>query len=1287
MKKFILIILTIGVLLSGTLAYFLVRSLNADNYQQQIISAVSELTGRKMIVSGKTSFKWVPMPTLVMNGVSLSNHSGSDTPQMITADSLQVQIEWGSLFKSPLVVKNVELVNPTLKLERLASNRANWDFPFFTAPDADISDSHFLGEAQNAGNIKIDRLNIKNGTVLYDNKVTGQTGTLKNINGDIIISALKGPYQFDGSILIGTKTYTGTIKSDALKNDTATKISSVIKEKDSGLNLEFNGEIALYDPKKIISGDASFAVTKPDILLSAFGIEVLSPVLKQSAVGNFALDITPIENKLNNLNLNFGTDNNLFSLILTIIHTQKTAVAEASYRGEIAVNELNYDTFKPYFDKVNWTTIGTTIWPDIQMNVNIPQVIMPTGTVKNVQGVFTSNKNQFEFNSAKAVLPGNTPIVFRVNNGMNNDVPYIQAHINGNTTNAEPLLSFLNIKTPEALQLSAKAPDKKSPSASLPIEKVIKSIEADTTITWAANTIAAELKTLNIDNTSVTGSFGFATDSRKKAAFNLAVKNLNTNTYTGWTETKEKTPLSAIPNIIKQTLAKATYLADADIAFNFVFDTLTWHNLPITKGALSGTVKDGQLTLSNAEFSGVATAALRTAGVISNIGTPTAGVNNLSFSFSASQLPLFLGRAGLTSTLPLFNKADQTKIAGSITNTDNLWKSNVMAQLNESELKLNGTVALTEDAIRFQDFNFNIAHPNFHKFLALINIDSKPVENLNGALRTQGILNGTTDNFTLSNADINVGIQKMTGNLTYADNGTKKLTVNVSSPALEAERILPKMTKLKETNGTFSKKTFDFSKWDNWDISLTLNAGRLIYKVLDLNDAKLGFSFKDKVFTLSQFSGIQRGNSNAKFNTSGTLSYVSTPTLKANIEVSDLAVRPDFMIINKFSYGGGKMGIKGSFDTSGSSIADMVDNLNGNGATIFADGQFIGLDLAKVAPLVETATRQNMPKDTFDTQMQRITNLGKTPVQSASGIFSIAKGIVRFMDMTIKTPTATATPTQISWNIPASVLNISAPFQINGLTGYPPLIFNIDMNKTQKSYGVDYSDLSNMVSGLIQKDVYAKEQAEQQMAAALAEQERINKETAFKQTIEQARQAVQQASESVKESADDTAKALMQNALDALSIVNQLLMKENRTTQQNAMILEQARLAILKAQEAQKAAAEGATDYTNTLKKMITTATQMIAKMEQMGQTLSHIVIIPKLTTQAKQNLAVLQSAQTNIATANHTAQTTILAEATSAYQAIETAYANVMRFDTSAVVYAPAEINNTGVRGTIVKK
>ncbi|MBR4927120.1 MAG: hypothetical protein IKY98_02210, partial [Alphaproteobacteria bacterium] len=507
-------------------------------------------------------------------------------------------------------------------------------------------------------------------------------------------------------------------------------------------------------------------------------------------------------------------------------------------------------------------------------------------------------------------------------------------------------------------------------------------------------------------------------------------------------------------------------------------DALTWHGLPIKKAKINAQISDGTLTVSNAEFSGVATAYLKTAGVIGHIGTPSADIEKLSFSFFAEQLPLFLNRANLSTNLPLIETATNTKVAGTITSQDDLWKLNLLSQLNDMDLKLQGSIAKTQDHIRFDNFIFNVAHPNFHKLLSLLNVNTKHVENLNGALKAQGTLNGEQNDFVLSNADISIGIQKINGNLSYTDKGTKKISLTGSMPNLEAERILPRKNFLTDNTGALSKKTFDFSDWNNWDIAVDLKAGRLTYKALDLGNAHVAFTLKDKLFTLTELSGIGQNNKNAQFKATGSLSYVTDPTLKASVSVTDLNIRPDFMIAGRFSFGDGKMSMKGDFDAIGTSVADMVSNLNGKGTALFTDGQFLGVDLQKAEPFIRTAITQKIPQKEFDTQLDRFMKLGKTPVDSVQGAFSIARGVVRFMDMTVKTSNAIANPTQIIWNIPQRTLEITMPFIFNTLTQYPPILLNINFNKHVKSYTPDFTALSNTLGGQINKELEARQQAE-----------------------------------------------------------------------------------------------------------------------------------------------------------------------------------------------------------------
>ena len=1278
MKKFILIVLSIVLIVAGTLAYLLFKSVNSTSYQQQIISAVSELTGRTLTTSGQGSFKWMPMPTLVMKDIQLSNHQGSEKQSMLTADSMEIQIEWGSIFKTPLVVKSVELVNPTVHLERLENNRANWSLPFFFGADADISDMQFFGGEQFQNETKIDKLKIKNGTIVYNNKITNRSATVQKINGDISVDSPKGPYHFSGTAEIGSTIFSANIQADKLRNDMPSKITAKITEKAGGLDLDFTGQIEPNNPKILLQGDASFSITHPDVLIEKAGIPALTDIFKHKAVGSLSLQITPVEDKLNNLVLRFETGENPFALTTKLTYTPKTNTTKESYIGELVLSEINYMAFKPYFDKLNWSLLTNSqeTQPNIDIKLTIPQISLPTGNIQKVSGQLTFDKNQLTFTSGQATLADTMPITFRMTAKQAKNGPELSTHLKGKTEAPLALFKLIGVKTDT----------QKNNEKEFALNK-IKDVDADMELVLSPNSLYAAIKNLKINETTLNGAANYSFDTKKETSLVIDIKNLNLDTYTGWTPAATKQSLKSIPSLLRETASRASFLLGKNIRILSTIDALTWHGLPIKTAKINANLSDGTLTVSNAEFSGVATAYLKTSGVIEHIGTPSADIEKLSFSFSAEQLPLFLNRANLSAELPLIETATTTKIAGTITNQDNLWKLNLLSQLNDTDVKIQGTIANTQDNIRFDNFTFNIAHPNFHKLLSLLKIDTKPLENLNGVLKAQGTLNGTKTDFVLSNADIGIGIQKINGTLSYANKGVKKISLTGTMPILEAERILPRKNILTDANGALSKTPFDFSAWNDWDISVDLKAGRLTYKVLDLGDAHLAFTLKDKVFTLTNLSGVQQNNKQAKFLTTGSLSYVADPTIKANVEMTDLNIRPDFMIAGRFSFGGGKMSMKGNFDATGTSVADMISNLNGNGSTIFTDGQFLGVDLQKAEPFIKTAIAQKMPQNEFDTQLDRFMKLGKTPVNSIQGDFSIARGVVRFMDMTIKTQNAIANPSQIVWNIPQNILEITMPFVFNTLTQYPPILLNINFDKNTKSYLPDFTALSNTISGQINKEIVARQQAEtiaqEQKQAQIDE---VHAET-IKSSITEANSAVRETLSSLQGIGDEQVGILLQNATDALNVVNELATKTNRTPEQDEMLLAYAKTAIKKAQEAKKVAEETVLNHQYTIKKLASQAVDMAKKIKAMEKSMPHIAILPRLAEQTDRNLNVILSAQKRLNNADETGQAAALAEATTAYQAIETAYSNAIRFETSGTINVISEKDDNKVRGKILRR
>lgn len=1269
MKKFLLTLLFIFILAAGTGIYYLSRTLNAQSYQQQIIAAVSELTGRKMTVSGQTSLSLLPGPTIIMTGVYLPNHAGSDKTNMLTADKLKVEIDWGSLFKTPLVVKNIEIEKPVLYLERLPSNRANWELPFLSAPDENLNDARILGTVSPMQSTRIDNLNIIGGTVKFINKITDEECDLENINGTLKIDALKGPYIFNGSAHYGKVILNGSVDVGRIRNDRAAPLKFTITEKTSGLNLNFTGEITNHDPKSILNGDATFTLQKPAVLMETLGFEVLNDTLKKEAVGNFGLQITPLTDTLNNFIIRFGNEDGAFAVTTTLEKHVKTPTAPAYMTGDLAVNMLDYAAFKPYFDKIDWSYLQQEkIGENITLTFHVDRILTGDETIRSLEGKMAYADKKLTVTNGKATLPGKTAVNFTVHTGIQSGKPYVLLGGDLSTDDLRPVLKMADITVQDVPQ------------------NLLKKTTAKGSMTIAPGFASLDLSSFKIDTTEGAGSIAWAPENPKKMELDVTFNNLNLDSYTGFKRTNDKIQIETLPALINNLAQNAKDLSDWDLKFKTNFKAFTWHALPITSGSAAGTLKGGVLKVDNAEFSGVATATLNVSGEVTGLGTEVANINSMNFSFAAAQLPIFMGRAGLESSLPLFKQATNAKFAGSVSGSNNTYKTNVLLQLSDASIKLSGGIAKVDETLRFQNLNLNVSHPNTQRFLSLLNVSNKYVDNLTGALRVQGVLNGDMNDWRFAQGDVSIGVQKLTGQVSYSGKQGKKIAATLASPIFEAERFIPKQTSLLDSNGKLSTKEFNFSPLSDWDIDVKLTAGRLMYKVLDLMNANVAFRIRDRVFTLADFSGKQRNAANSVFKANGTLSWVSDPTVKASIDLTDTPVRSDFMIINRFSFGGGKVAVRGDFTAAGKSPAAMMADLSGNGSASFTGGQIIGADFAAIDPLIKTTMSQNATQQTFDAGLERLLHSGKTPVNSLGGGFTISGGVLRFMDMSLRTPTTIANPTQVVWDLSKQDVEVSIPVKLNAYPQFPPFVLGLASNGAKAVYTTDYADLSNAVSGMVRKEISSQEEQARQEQLAAQEQAAEQRQNAIKQAITQANTIVKQTGRDLQNIGNEKALIALQNATDALTVVNQLAIRENLTHEQENTILQQARLAILRANEAkEEASRDGTLDYRQTITALEAQADAMIAKMEALHRQKPQIAIIPRLIDASRKNRARIMSARQQIGAAPEETRAALLGDATAAYGEIEDAYANVMRFDDQLTPQNADQ--ERPIRGTITRK
>ena len=122
--KIILALVAIIVALALAAPFFI----PTDVYKTQIIAAVERSTGRTLTIEGDISLKLFPTAEFVAEDVTLSNAQGATDPLMAEMEALTIGVNTMGLLSRNIEITKFILRKPTLSLEVMKSEKANWEF-------------------------------------------------------------------------------------------------------------------------------------------------------------------------------------------------------------------------------------------------------------------------------------------------------------------------------------------------------------------------------------------------------------------------------------------------------------------------------------------------------------------------------------------------------------------------------------------------------------------------------------------------------------------------------------------------------------------------------------------------------------------------------------------------------------------------------------------------------------------------------------------------------------------------------------------------------------------------------------------------------------------------------------------------------------------------------------------------------------------------------------------------------------------------------------------------------
>jgi uncharacterized protein involved in outer membrane biogenesis len=322
-----------------------------NDYKAEIAAKAKEATGRDLAIDGDISLSILPTPGVVIHGLRFGNAPGGSQPDMATLESATVKVAIMPYLTSNTVeVEEIVLEKPTFVFEKLKDGSGNWQIaPQAAAPEAGVTPEPSAAPAEGGSPmaVVIKSASIEGGTLIYRDLAAGTEQKVENLNIDLSLDSLTGPFQAEGGATVANIPLGFRVKTGALDQTKPMPLDVSFNLTDANATIGFVGEVniaAVEDPTKpIVTGKLS---SKGDNLAKLIAgmpnqsADGLPPIMAQA----FAVDADIQAGKTN-----ARTDN--FTATLGDLNAKASVAANyeaaPSVEAKVAIGRIDLDKMMP----------------------------------------------------------------------------------------------------------------------------------------------------------------------------------------------------------------------------------------------------------------------------------------------------------------------------------------------------------------------------------------------------------------------------------------------------------------------------------------------------------------------------------------------------------------------------------------------------------------------------------------------------------------------------------------------------------------------------------------------------------------------------------------------------------------------------------------------------------------------------------------------------------------------------------------------------------------------------
>ena len=226
-----------------------------ETFKQQIAERTQAATGRALEIRGEFALSLLPRFELVAQDVVFANPPGASEPNMVTLDSLLVQLQIWPLISGEIKVDSFVLVAPVIHLEVDEQGRANWDFGEHKKSEKAEHTGSGADDGLGPEQLSFGDVRLENGSLSYRDAGSGQSVEISKIDMTLSLPDLDGPVSAEGSLVWNGETVTLTANSGNLRGLIAGNATSLdLSVASKPVSLAFKGTVTKGEPGRLEGG-------------------------------------------------------------------------------------------------------------------------------------------------------------------------------------------------------------------------------------------------------------------------------------------------------------------------------------------------------------------------------------------------------------------------------------------------------------------------------------------------------------------------------------------------------------------------------------------------------------------------------------------------------------------------------------------------------------------------------------------------------------------------------------------------------------------------------------------------------------------------------------------------------------------------------------------------------------------------------------------------------------------------------------------------------------------------